>query len=196
MTATALRTPPSVDADSDGVLLALETARALEEQGEQREAARWIRRAADEAEQDGDDDRALVLARAAADLRSAIESSPETAPPPARPALPTIPSPGSDTTIPPPPALPQTPPTVSYVCELSTAAGEPLAQRTTRVGAIRVAITGSVDGDKAFVVQRLEPGQVLPSGTTAAILVLTGELEGPVELTSHLRVVERSTNRS
>ena len=77
---TAL-TPPMDDADSDDLVLALETARALEAQGEIREAVRWLRRAADQAEQDGNDARVLVLARAAADLTNTVTgSSPVPAP--------------------------------------------------------------------------------------------------------------------
>jgi hypothetical protein len=70
-------TPRPETSDSEGVLLALETARALEEQGDMREVARWLRRAADEAEKDGNDERVLVLARAAADLADAIENAGE-----------------------------------------------------------------------------------------------------------------------
>src|SRR5215471_8672768 len=67
--------PASDDSDSDAVTVALETARALEEQGDRQEAARWLRRAADEAEKDGNDSRVLVLARAAADLTSSSGTS-------------------------------------------------------------------------------------------------------------------------
>jgi len=53
-------------------VLALVTAQALEAQGETREAAQWLRRAADQARKDGNDERAVVLARAAVDLASAF----------------------------------------------------------------------------------------------------------------------------
>jgi len=76
MLSQALLTPRPEVSDSDDVLLALETARALEMQGEFREAARWLRRAAEDAEEQGNDERCLTLARAAADLTSAIGSSP------------------------------------------------------------------------------------------------------------------------
>ena len=88
----ALLTPQAELSDSDDILLALETARALEAQGEISEAARWLRRAADEAEQQGNDERYLVLARAAADLVNIIGSSP---PPPAGDA-PTLPPPSPE----------------------------------------------------------------------------------------------------
>ena len=87
----ALLTPQPEQSDSDDILLALETARALEAQGEISEAARWLRRAADEAEQQGNDERYLVFARAAADLVNIVGSSP----PPAADA-PTLPPPSPD----------------------------------------------------------------------------------------------------
>jgi hypothetical protein len=176
--------------------LALETARALEEQGELKEAARWIRRAADEAEKDGNDERVLVFARAAADLMNAIESELEPAAASARSSLPTIPSLEWPSTIPPSAPRSTTPPPVSYVCELSTPVDELLDEHTIRVGAIRVAITGSIRDEQAFFVERLEPGQRSPPGTMEAILVLTGELEGSIELPTHLHVVRGATKKS
>jgi hypothetical protein len=76
-------TPEWDASDSDDLVLALETARALEAQGEIREAVRWLRRAAEEAEKDGHDERVLVLARAAAELANMIgpASSPVSSPP-------------------------------------------------------------------------------------------------------------------
>src|SRR4051812_39929519 len=71
-----LHTPPAEPSDSDAVLLALETARALEQQGDLLEAARWLQRAADDAAEDGHDERALVLASAAAKLTTAVEREP------------------------------------------------------------------------------------------------------------------------
>ena len=234
-------TPQSDPTDSEGVLMALETAHTLETQGEMRETARWLRRAADEAAKDGNDERVLVLARAAADLTNAIESAPEVAgaapapsptagigpmlaalissiPPfsprpytrPTAPAavssVPTIPPPDSslptmppsdcsEPTIPAPSSLPTTPPPASYVSELSTPANKPLTERTMRMGAIRVAITGSIRDAKSFHVERLEAGQRSPAGTMEAMLVLTGEIEGSLEMTTHLRVVDDATKK-
>jgi len=68
---TAHATRPN-HADSDVVVLALVTAQALEAQGEIREAAQWLRRAADQARKDGNDERAVVLARAAVDLATSF----------------------------------------------------------------------------------------------------------------------------
>src|SRR5205814_9709956 len=66
--------PPSDDSDSEGVTLALATAHALEAQGDLREAARWLRRAAEEAEEEGNDSRVVALAPAAADLPTRLDS--------------------------------------------------------------------------------------------------------------------------
>jgi hypothetical protein len=188
----ALLTPQPELSDSDDVLLALETARALETQGELREAARWLRRAVDEAEMQGDDERVLVLARAAADMANIIGSSP----PPGAEA-PTIPPPSPDVldagdglsphatpppeslepTIPPPAAEPPTlPPPLAASATISAPPDMPITERSMRIGAIRVAILeASIRGAKSFFVERLDKGQLPPAGTTEAMLVFTGE---------------------
>ncbi len=103
--------PGADPSDSDDILLALETARALEAQGETREAARWLRRAVEQAENDGNDRRVLALARAAADLTSTISTAPS---PSAISSLPPSTAPQRGTVRPPPPkpmvAAPRTPP--------------------------------------------------------------------------------------
>jgi hypothetical protein len=78
---------PSAKAnDGSDVATALETAQALWRRGDSREALRWLRRAAEGAETEGDDLRAVALARAAADLQDrlpAVSSAP--APTPSHP---------------------------------------------------------------------------------------------------------------
>lgn len=59
--------------DSENVIIAVRAARSLEARGELGEAARWLRRAANLVEREGDDARALALARAAADLTSMVD---------------------------------------------------------------------------------------------------------------------------
>ncbi len=175
ISAVPLRTPRSEPPDSDGVLLALETARALEEEGDLREAARWIRRAANEAEKDGNDQRVLALARAAADLTTAIETAEAAGELPARSSLPTIPSfSSSGSTIPPPTAPPAT-----------------LPPRTdpTLCDAVRVVIRGSIDAS-SLAVERLAPGEPCPAGAQEALLVLFNE-DAPPEWT-HPSSVDRS----
>jgi hypothetical protein len=94
-------TPPMDDADSDDLVLALETARVLEAQGDMGEAVRWLRRAADQAEKDGNDARVLVVARAAADLTNRI--APRTPVPHAPSRPPSAPAPISKRVSSPPP---------------------------------------------------------------------------------------------
>src|SRR5687768_3076699 len=94
-------TPEADPSDSDDLLLALETARALEAQGDVREAARWLRRAIDQAETEGNDERVLALARAAADLSNTIGPAPSSAPAPSAAQLSNAPERGA--VRPPPP---------------------------------------------------------------------------------------------
>jgi hypothetical protein len=93
--------------DSDDVAIALETARALEIRGDNGEAARWLRRAADEAEKEGNDVRVVMFARAAADLSSTITGAEPRSiqPPPPKPApwSVAVSPPGNDSFSPPPP---------------------------------------------------------------------------------------------
>jgi hypothetical protein len=78
-----LHTPAPDPSDSEGVLLALETAKALEARGDMYEATRWLRRAATEAEMQGNDARVLEFAHAAADLTSTVRELPSARPVPA-----------------------------------------------------------------------------------------------------------------
>jgi hypothetical protein len=220
-------TPQPEASDSDGVLLALETARALEEQGEMREVVQWLRRAAAEAAKDGNDERVLVLARAAADLTDAIEcaalsdtalrppesmapsnTTPMSSPPfSARPFSRTAPagstsmpatippSDWSEATIPPPASLPAIAAPVSSVSAIRTRSDEQAVERLTNIGAIPVAIPGSIQNASSFVVQRLDGGQPLPTGTVQAVLVLTNEIEGILELAARLREIKNATKK-
>jgi hypothetical protein len=161
MFSQALLTPGPDPSDSEDVLQGLETARALEARGEIREAAQCLRRAAEAAEQQGNDARVLQLARAAADMTNTI------APPVSV-------------------ASKSAPPRPSPTPAVDTSARE----RKMRIGSIRIAFGGSMQ-ESSFVVHRLAPGQPLPEGMTEAILVLTGDVEGRVEIETTLRVVER-----
>lgn len=99
---------PEVEAnDPEAVAVAVETARALFRSGDRLESLRWLRRAAERAEESGDDIRAVHLARAAADLSTALQS---VQPPPAPATLqpPPPPAPVPPPVAPPPPAPPPT----------------------------------------------------------------------------------------
>jgi hypothetical protein len=180
--AGASHTPEFADSDSDDLVVALETARALEAQGDFREAAKWLRRAADQAERDGNDARVVVLARAAADLTTLAGP----------PRLTTSPSPGASSRANASGAVPASqtptprpsPPRVSSAPQpraSSVPASGPrisdkaVGSRATPAPMVRVAIPISATDANVFVVKRLKKGQPLPPGTTEATLVL-----GPV----------------
>src|SRR6185312_8693548 len=63
-----LEIPPPKDTDSEDVVWGLQTADTLWKRGERIDALVWLRRAAQAAGDSNDDDRALELARQAAEL--------------------------------------------------------------------------------------------------------------------------------
>lgn len=84
MSESLLDLPEVEPQDPESVAVAIETARALFRTGERMDALRWLRRAAERAEEAGDDLRALNLARCAADLSTELQSSVPPAPPTSR----------------------------------------------------------------------------------------------------------------
>ena len=112
--------PTPARADTETVITALETAAVFRSKGDGREAMRWLQRAAESAGAAGDDQRALSLSRAAADLHAELDAAPPQKatpyppPPSARSAPPS--SSSMRASHPPPssraaePALPSTPP--------------------------------------------------------------------------------------
>jgi hypothetical protein len=97
-TSPAALPTPEPDEPSD-VTVAIEAARALWENGDREEALRWFSRAAEAAEQGGNDRRALELARAVADLKDGLAAS---AVPPAAPAAPASSPAAPSAPVPPP----------------------------------------------------------------------------------------------
>lgn len=85
--------PPSAHSDTEDVVWALQTADALWKRNEHGDAIVWLRRAAQAAGDAQDDDRALALARSAAELSEWVERSPSAGPipdatdPPPTPAV-------------------------------------------------------------------------------------------------------------
>ncbi|MGH7435004.1 MAG: hypothetical protein ACRENE_04955, partial [Polyangiaceae bacterium] len=85
--------PQVRDSDVEDVIWALQTADALWKRGERADAVVWLRRAAQSAGEAEDDDRALALAREAAELAEWVASqdahptlgTPRSAPPPSAP---------------------------------------------------------------------------------------------------------------
>ncbi len=98
--------PNTKDTDPEDVVWGLQTAEALWKRGERIDAIVWLRRAAQAAGDAADDDRALELARAAAELSDwmATEPAPGTEPPPAMDAA---------TPSAPPPPVSDAPPAVA-----------------------------------------------------------------------------------
>jgi hypothetical protein len=112
--------PPVKDTDAEDVAWGLQTAEALWKRGERGDALVWLRRAAQAAGDANDDDRALELARFAAELTewmtanapSALPTAtqppsrpPEMSQAPAAPQPPMVVSAASPMPIPPPPAF-------------------------------------------------------------------------------------------
>src|SRR5689334_21683978 len=79
--------PPAKDTDAEDVVWGLQTAETLWKRGERIDAVVWLRRAAQAAGEAADDDRALELARSAAELSDwmatePVDQSPRGAAPP------------------------------------------------------------------------------------------------------------------
>jgi hypothetical protein len=77
-----LTVPEPLPDDPEAVVTALETAEIFGKQGDVKEAVRWVRRAAEIAGDEGNDLRALNLARAIADINISSSRAPEPPPPP------------------------------------------------------------------------------------------------------------------
>lgn len=147
---------PSIEStDSGDTRWALQTAMTLWAQGERREALQWVRRAAEAAAEGGQDDRALVLAKAGAELRAHLE----------------IPR-----TLPPPPKTPEIPPPEArgdgeLVVTVVSTDGTMPAPDASLVShrAVRVAVLAA--GAAELNVKILSPGEVAPQNATVALLV-------------------------
>ncbi len=90
MSDTSADLPEVEPRDPEPVAVAIETARALFRSGERLDALRWLRRAAERAEEAGDDVRSVSLARSAADLSTELQS---VLPPPVASAPPPVAAP-------------------------------------------------------------------------------------------------------
>lgn len=84
MTQLAMDIPEPSSDDAESVVTALEMAAVFDAQGDAQEALRWVRRAAEAASDEGNDLRALMLARSVADLTTHLQSFPPGAPASAR----------------------------------------------------------------------------------------------------------------
>jgi len=87
----SLKFPDPLPDDPEDVAWTLQTAGAMWGRGDHHEAVRWLRRAAEAAGESGNDLRAVTLARAAADLTTALSLPPSVPPPPPSAPPPPVP---------------------------------------------------------------------------------------------------------
>jgi hypothetical protein len=64
-----------------------------------------------------------------------------------------------------------------------------------RIGAIRVAIRGSIHETKSLSVERLDEDEPTPPGSIEGMLVLTGPIEGSLEIATTLPVNDVAARR-
>ncbi len=144
--------PPTKKDDIEDVAWALQTAEATWSRGDYADALKWIRRAAEAASEAEADDRALELAKAAADVASLLADRPTAVAPPPPPPLPPTPEPPKLAAVakaPPPPAAP---PSVTVSAGRITAAGPtPIKVPTNQPSLPR-------QDEKAPVTARMQPG--------------------------------------
>src|SRR5215471_15293430 len=76
MTTLTTCVPASHPGDSGDVAAALEIAASLWRKGSHRDAIRWVRRAAQAADESGDSRRMSALSRASADLEASLTAAP------------------------------------------------------------------------------------------------------------------------
>ncbi|MBI4953493.1 MAG: hypothetical protein HY908_15810, partial [Myxococcales bacterium] len=135
MTSSAGVLPAADATDSDDVRWALETAHAMWMRGDQAEALKWLRRAAETASEEGADMRSLMLARAAADLRIELDAGASAPPPAAEPGA--APQPGAAASslfsdepppsAPPPPGAASAPPPADAAAQAAARAASQFA---------------------------------------------------------------------
>jgi hypothetical protein len=142
--------------DSNDTRWALQTAQTLWGQGERREALQWVRRAAEAAAESGQDDRALALAKAGADLRSHLEI-PRTLPPPPREVEIKESDPGDGGEL-----------VVTVVATDGSIPAKDASLVSHR--AVRVAVFPSMI-ENELAVRVLSPGEVAPKNATVSLLV-------------------------
>jgi hypothetical protein len=118
--------PPARKEDSEDVAWALSTAEAMYARGDRGDALKWLRRAAEAASEAQADDRALELAKAAADLAGIIGPTTSVPPPPPAP-MPSRPPPPVQASRPPPPVQPSRPPPPSRPAPVAVASKPPPA---------------------------------------------------------------------
>jgi hypothetical protein len=168
--------PSAAPTDSESVRACLDTAQALWKKGELREAVRSLQRGAAAAEEAGDDDRALSIARRAAELstqvwppsqRPADGSNPPSVRRPAGSVAPAAARVPSSTPPRPQPSLPVPAQPAALAAAALASQNEMIAQgRAVRVAVKRSALDGAL-----YVVRPL--GKKVPTGAREALLILS-----------------------
>jgi hypothetical protein len=152
MADATIRVPETQSSDPTEVAEALEIARTLWEKGERRDAIRWVRRAAEAADEAGETTRVATLARAAAELEEIAASLPTSQTRPAsRPMAPSATPPPLPSKRPPKSPLPP-----------------PVAAETR----LRVSVRTSARDPGLLIVRELPEGQAPPAGAREAFLVM------------------------
>jgi hypothetical protein len=160
------RIPPPHPSDSGDVTEALDVASTLWRTGNCHDAIRWIRRAAEAADEAGDSPRMNALARASAELEESLAAAPPT---PKRLSVPPpLPS-GARSSVPPPPESASraksktTPPPLPQQVKRPAPTSTAPPQSRLR---FRVSIKTSALDPTRLVVRRLEDGMAVPAGTS------------------------------
>jgi hypothetical protein len=171
--------------DPSDVVEALEIARKLWDRGARKDAVRWVRRAAEAADEGGNIARVATLAHAAAELEEVASrpSSPKSQTRPASQPAPRSmnPPPLPSSRAPRPTSIPPASRTPSGVTTVSEPkANEQVAREVNIPGTmrrmveqrIRVSVRTSARDTTLLVVRPLPEGQSAPSGSREAYLVM------------------------
>jgi hypothetical protein len=167
--------PSAAPTDSESVRTCLDTAQALWKKGELREAVRSLQRGAAAAEEAGDDDRALSIARRAAELSTQVwppsqppaGSNPPSVRRPAGSVAPAAPRVSSS----PPPRPQSSLPVPAQPAALAAAALASQNEMIAQGRAVRVAVKRSALDGALYVVRPL--GKKVPTGAREALLILS-----------------------
>lgn len=202
MSALMLRVPAALGGDSSDVAVALEVAGALWEKGDNEEAIRWLKRAADAADQAGDSSRAVNLTQVAGDFEAELKARRDDA----TQSVPSAPGESTDpstSTPPPAPAMSPPPPdeagdipaeglvsaspsyappkrkSASFPPPASPAQASSPTPALGRDGGMRVSVKSSVRDPNLLLLRPLPEGQSPPVGTREGFLVLTEDTPEP-----------------
>ena len=165
---------PAAEADdAEDVAWQLQTAGTMWARGDHHEAIRWLRRAAEAASDAGADLRSVKLARAAADLTTALEIPPSMPPPAAVPTAtaPSAPAHSETPRLPTPPPPPVRSAPASAVPPARASTRPPPAMAVRQRQALRVAVHPSDSATGELMVRPLAEDEAPGDGEHEALLV-------------------------